>query len=103
MNGDSLSQQAGKQIIDVERVAGLARLSLSEEERAAFQAQLERVIGYVREIEAIDVENVAPTARAVPIFNVFRADVCRKGLDRDLALANAPERDDQQFLVPRMV
>ena len=90
-------------IIDVEYVARLARLYLSEEEKRLFQQQLSDIVRYVREIEQVDVDNVEPTVHAVPVHNMFRADECRKGLEREVVLANAPEHDDQQVIVPRMV
>ncbi len=83
--------------IDVEYVAKLARLSLSEDEIKLFQRQLRDIVRYVKDIEHVNVDNVEPTAHAVPVQNVFRADECRKGLEREDVLANAPAHDDQQF------
>ncbi len=95
-SGDDLS-------IDVDYVANLARLSLSDEERAVFQKQMNAIVDYVREIEQVNVDGVAPTAHAIPVQNVFRADEPRKGLEREDVLANAPHCDEEQFLVPRIV
>lgn len=89
--------------IDVAYVANLARLRLSEEEIRVFQRQLNDIVQYVKDIEQVDVDNVEPTAHAILVQNVFRADECRKGLEREDVLANAPLHDSQQFLVPRIV
>lgn len=89
--------------IDVDYVANLARLALSDEEREVFQRQLNDIVGYMREIEQVNVEGVEPTSHAIPVENVLRADEPRKGLDRDEVLANAPRDDGAQFLVPRIV
>ena len=70
----------GNRHIDVNDVARLAQLRLSEDEASLFQRQLNDIVGYVREIEQVDVEDVEPTAHAVPVQNVFRADECREGL-----------------------
>ena len=89
--------------IDVRYVAHLARLHLSDDEIARFQGQLEQVLGYVRELEKLDVEKVEPTAHAMPVNNVFRKDEARPGLDRDQALANAPKERQGQFIVPKII
>ncbi len=89
--------------IDVGYVARLARLDLTPEETARFQSQLEHIVGYVRQIEALDVAGVEPTSHAVAVTNVLRPDVARPGLDHDTVMANAPETIDGHFRVPRIV
>lgn len=89
--------------IDVAYVAHLARLRLTDEELAAFQAQLDGIVGYVREIEQVDVSGVEPTAHATPVQNVFRKDEERPGLERETVMANAPAQDGEQFIVPKIV
>ncbi|MDD5482066.1 MAG: Asp-tRNA(Asn)/Glu-tRNA(Gln) amidotransferase subunit GatC [Kiritimatiellae bacterium] len=89
--------------IDVEYVAELARISLSAEEKALFQQQLEKIVAYVNDISMVDVENAPPTAHSTADQNVFRRDECRPGLDRDAVLHNAPVHDGRQFLVPKIV
>lgn len=97
----SFAQTADK--IDVRYVAHLARLYLTEDEAATFQGQLEQVLQYVRELSALDVEGVEPTAHAMPIHNVFRADETRPCADREKVLANAPQERHGQFVVPRII
>lgn len=95
------AQNADK--IDVRYVAHLARLHLTDEEAATFQGQLEHVLQYVKELSALDVEGVEPTAHAMPVHNVFRADEITPGADRDKILANAPLERHGQFVVPRII
>ncbi len=89
--------------IDVRYVAHLARLALTEEEAGLFQRQLDDVVGYVRTLQAVDVDGVEPTSHARPQENVFRADAPREGLDGAAVLANAPRADGGLFLVPKIV
>lgn len=89
--------------INVEYVAKLARLSLSDREKALFQKQLEDILGYVNDIARVDVTGVQPMAHSSAIQNVFRPDTPREGLDRDVVMKNAPRNDGQQFLVPKIV
>jgi aspartyl-tRNA(Asn)/glutamyl-tRNA(Gln) amidotransferase subunit C len=89
--------------IDVAYVARLARLQLSTEEIETFQRQLNSIVDYFKAIREVDVDTVQPMAHAVRVQNVFRADEVRPGLDRELALANAPVHLDDQFSVPKIV
>ena len=89
--------------IDVGYVAELARLELSDEERAVFQRQLEDIVGYVEKISEVDVSGVEPMMHGRPLVNAFREDVVRPSLDREAALANAPARVGDEFLLPKIV
>jgi aspartyl-tRNA(Asn)/glutamyl-tRNA(Gln) amidotransferase subunit C len=89
--------------IDVSYVAHLARLHLTDEERATFQAQLEQIVGYVRKIGELDLSGIEPTSHAHPLRNVFRRDAVRGSLNRDVVLGNAPESTRDQFKVPQIV
>lgn len=88
---------------DVAHVAALARLSLAEDELDRFTAQLARVIDHARDVAALDVEGVAPTAHPLPLRNVLRPDEVRPSLPRAEVLAAAPEVEDGRFKVPRIV
>jgi aspartyl-tRNA(Asn)/glutamyl-tRNA(Gln) amidotransferase subunit C len=88
---------------DVRYTAQLARLNLSEEEVAKFQAQLTQVLAYVEKLEKVDVSGVEPTAHANAIFNVFRQDVPRDWFTADDALQNAPRAANQLFIVPKVI
>ena len=95
------AQVTGK--IDVEYVANLARLHLTEVEIGCFQGQLEHVLAYVEQLQQLDVSGIEPMAHAIPVDNVFRADEPKACLDRELVLANAPTKMDNQFTVPKII
>ncbi len=90
-------------IAEVRRVAHLARLALSDQEVERFAVDLGRILEYVRQLQTLDVEGVEPTAHAMPVTNVFRADEPVAGLTREAALANAPATKDGLFLMPRIL
>lgn len=93
----SLSRQ------DVEKVSLLGRLSLSPEELDRMTAQLGAVVGYVEQLQELDVTNVEPMAHAVPTSNVFRPDELRPSFDRAAMLSNAPNADGECYLVPAVL
>lgn len=93
---------SGKKI-DVRYIAHLARIKLSEAEIETFQGQLEQIVAYVEKIGRLDVSGIEPTSHAHTVANVFREDVVRQGADRDRFLANAPDRIEDQFKVPKIV
>jgi aspartyl-tRNA(Asn)/glutamyl-tRNA(Gln) amidotransferase subunit C len=88
---------------DVEHVARLARLALSEEEVERFTTQLAAILEHAAQVAALDTTGVAPTAHPIPLSNVLRPDEARPGLARDEVLAMAPEAEDGRFRVPRMM
>lgn len=88
---------------DVAHVAALARLSLTADELERFTGQLARVIEHARDVAALDVGDVPPTAHPLPVGNVLRADEPQPCLDRDTVLAQAPAVEDHRFKVPRIV
>jgi len=90
-------------VFDVRYTAQLARLNLSEEEIAKFQAQLSQVLAYVEKLEKVDVSGVEPTAHANAVFNVFRDDVPRDWFTAEQALSNAPRSANQLFVVPKVI
>jgi aspartyl-tRNA(Asn)/glutamyl-tRNA(Gln) amidotransferase subunit C len=89
--------------IDVAYVSNLARLELTDEEKAIFQPQLEGIVKYVEKISEVDVAGVEPMMHGRPLVNAFREDVVRPSLDREAALANAPARVGDEFLLPKIV
>lgn len=88
---------------EVEHVALLSRLKLSEEEIARFTGQLNTILGHFEELKEADTSAVSGTTHVVPMLNVLRDDCSRPSLTPDEALANAPERVDDLFKVPRVV
>jgi len=88
---------------DVAHVARLARLALSDEELDRFTTQLASVLEHAADIEALDIDNVPPTAHPFPLANVLREDVARPSLDREEVLAQAPEVEAERFRIPRIL
>lgn len=88
---------------DVEHVARLARLALSEEEIEQFTEQLGTILEHAARITALDTADVPPTAHPFPLVNVLRPDTPRPGLDRDEVLAMAPEAAEDRFRVPQIL
>ena len=89
--------------IDVAYVAELARLELTEEERRVFQPQLENIVKYVEKISSVNVDGVEPMMHGRTLVNAFREDEVRPSLDAEVALANAPKRVGDEFLLPKIV
>ena len=87
----------------VEHVALLARLDLTEEEKEKYAAQLSGILEYVEKLNQLDTTDVPPTAHVLPIKNVFREDKVGDHLSNDEALQNAPDRDGNSFRVPKIM
>jgi aspartyl-tRNA(Asn)/glutamyl-tRNA(Gln) amidotransferase subunit C len=88
---------------DVEHVAHLARLGLSEDEVTELEGQLNHILEQFAVLSELDTEAIPPTARVIELENVLREDVVRPGLARESALANAPEHTDEHFVVPAVL
>lgn len=88
---------------DVQKVAHLARLELTGAEIDRFQEQLSQVLDYVASLEALDLEGVPPTAHAVALQNVMRADEVRPSLPPEVALSSAASAWGQHFLIQRLL
>ena len=88
---------------DVQYVAHLARLELAPDEAAKLGAQLGQVLAYIEKLQELDLAGVEPTAHAVPLANVVRADEIRPSLPHEEVLRNAPASANGLFLVPKIV
>ena len=88
---------------EVAKVALLARLRVSPEELQTFTGQLNTIVEFVAQLQELDTENVEPLAHGVEVRNVFRPDVLGAALPREKALANAPKRNAEAFLVPAVL
>jgi aspartyl-tRNA(Asn)/glutamyl-tRNA(Gln) amidotransferase subunit C len=88
---------------EVEHVARLARLELTEEEIEKFRGQLSAVLERAERIQALDLDDVPPTAHPVDLSNVWREDVVVPFTDTDAILANAPLIEDRRFRVPQIL
>lgn len=89
--------------IDIDYVAKLARIELTEEEKGKFSKQLGQILGYFKKLSAIDVSDVEPSAHAHAIYNVWREDIEGEPMSVEDALMNAPAKRDNQIVVPKVV
>ncbi len=87
----------------VTHVANLARLNLTEEEKEQMTKDMEAIIAFADQINALDIKDVKPTDHIIPINNVFRKDEIVPSMDRDLLLSNAPSKENGCFSVPQIV
>ena len=85
---------------DVEHVAALARLGLTNEEIDLLVPQLSRILEAVGQLSGVDTSSVGPTAQVIALENVMREDVARPSMDREAALAEAPLREGSLLRVP---
>ena len=89
--------------LDVDYVANLARIELTEEEKAKFSSQLGDVLEYFDKLNAVEVDGVEPTAHAFPRHNVWDEDQSKPGFSSEEALMNAPEKRQDQVVVPKVI
>jgi aspartyl-tRNA(Asn)/glutamyl-tRNA(Gln) amidotransferase subunit C len=88
---------------EVEHVASLARLKLDHEEISTFTGQMDAILSYVDKLSQLNTDGIVPTSHAVPMENSFRADEIRPSGGTENALANAPERVEGFFKVPKVI
>ena len=88
---------------EVEKVAKLARLEITQAEKEAFAKQLSQILTHVEKLKQYDTRGIEPTATVLGQVNVFRDDVVGPSLPVDKALANAPERQADGFSVPKII
>lgn len=88
---------------DIDHVAKLARLALTEEERQLFTGQMGAILAYVETLNELNTDDVQPTSHAVPMQNAFRPDVVAPSIGHDRALANAPDTNETYFRVPPVI
>ena len=88
---------------EVEHVARLARLALDADEKERMRSQLDAILGYVEQLRRVNTDGVEPTAHVLPLVNVLRDDEVRPSYPVEAMLANAPDAQDGQFRVPRIL
>ncbi len=88
---------------EVMYVADLARLDLDQAAIDKFAEQIATILEYMDLLNQVDTEGIEPTSHAISLTNAFREDEQREHLDRNLVLANAPEKEDGSFIVPKVV
>ncbi len=90
--------------MNIRQVAALARLELTDEEAERYQAQVEKILHYVEQLNRLDVTDIEPTAHASALYDVMREDaVVEPSLTREEALANAPLVAQDQFRLPKVI
>jgi aspartyl-tRNA(Asn)/glutamyl-tRNA(Gln) amidotransferase subunit C len=87
-------------LAEVEHIADLARLALTEEEKARYREQLSAILDYAARLQALDTTNIPPTSSVLPPHSVLRPDRPRPGLSSKDLLRNAPQTEQDQFRVP---
>ncbi len=87
----------------VEHVAKLARLNLTEAEKERLTGEMENIIAFADKLNELDTSGIEPTAHVIPMQNVFREDVVKPSFDREKILANAPSQEDGCYKVPKIV
>ncbi|MBH53700.1 MAG: Asp-tRNA(Asn)/Glu-tRNA(Gln) amidotransferase GatCAB subunit C [Opitutaceae bacterium] len=92
-----------KDSIDIDYVARLARIDLSEKERRLFSSQLEGILEYFKKLDQVDVSSVEPMAHAFQVENVLREDESVKGFDPETAVKHAAAKRNQMVQVPKVV
>ena len=88
---------------DLKNVAVLSRLAIAEDKADGYIAQMDAILSYMDNLSEINTDAVKPTTYALPMENVFREDVIKPSLDRELALSNAPLKEGGYFKVPRVL
>jgi aspartyl-tRNA(Asn)/glutamyl-tRNA(Gln) amidotransferase subunit C len=83
--------------------ANLARLDLDEDSINRFADQIGDILEYVDTLNSVDTEGLIPTSHAIFLSNAFREDEVKKSMGADKALANAPEKEDGNFIVPKVI
>ena len=89
--------------MDIEKVARLARLELSDEEKKTFGNQLEQILTHMEQLNQLDTTGVEPTSHAIPVCNVFREDEVKTSFPQEEVLAIAPDEEVGHFKVPRII
>jgi len=89
--------------VDIEKVARLARLELSEEEKETYGNQLEQILTYMEQLNQLDTAGVEPTSHAIPIQNAFREDEMKPSFPQEEVLGIGPEGEGGHFKVPRII
>ncbi len=88
---------------EIDHIALLARLSLTEEEKKLYGAQLSNILEYIEKLNELDTKNVEPTSHVITLNNVMRDDVLEDSLPREESLKNAPSRSEKFYRVPRII
>ena len=89
--------------MDIEKVARLARLELSDGEKETFGNQLDQILTYMEQLNCLDTSGIEPTSHAIPVYNAFREDETRPSFPKEEVLEIGPEEEEGHFKVPRII
>ena len=89
--------------INIDYVAKLARIALSDEEKSKLSGQLDSILGYVEKLNELDTSNIEPTAHPHPVYNVWQEDIVASEMPVEEALRNAPAQRNNMIVVPKVV
>ena len=89
--------------MDIEKVARLARLELSDGEKEMFGNQLDQILTYMEQLNRLDTSGIEPTSHAIPVYNAFREDETRPSFPKEEVLGIGPEEEEGHFKVPRII
>jgi aspartyl-tRNA(Asn)/glutamyl-tRNA(Gln) amidotransferase subunit C len=88
---------------EVQKVAELARLDIDDDQVEPLADQLAAILDYMDKLSEVDTSDIKPTAHAIELTNAFREDDVHEHLDRDKGLANAPQKEEGSFVVPKVI
>jgi aspartyl-tRNA(Asn)/glutamyl-tRNA(Gln) amidotransferase subunit C len=88
---------------DVEYIAELAKLKFKDEELDSFTSQLNQILKYIEKLDELNTENIEPLSHPVENENIFRKDEVKPCVDRQEALKNAPDKNEEFFKVPKVI
>lgn len=88
---------------DIEHVAHLARLNLTENELETMTDQLDNILQYVDKLGKLDTDNVPPTSHVFSVSNAFREDGVKESLSQEKAVENGPQQNGEMFQVPKII
>lgn len=92
-----------KNSIDIDNIAELAKISLSESEKEEMAKDMAEIVEFANQLAALDIEKISETAHVLPLENVLREDVPERGTDRAALLSNAKTKTEEYIYVPRVV
>ena len=88
---------------ELEHVTHLARLTLSDQELETIRGQLDNILSYIDKLGELDTSGMEPTTHVFSVNNAFREDVVTESLSRENSLANAPQQNNENFQVPKII
>lgn len=88
---------------DVEYIAELAKLKFKDDELESFTSQLNQILEYIEKLDELDTENVEPLSHPIEKVNNFREDKVKSSVNREDALENAPDKNEEFFKVPKVI